>query len=315
MFSLLGFHTMLFCADIPESLASNAFTIQDETGGYRGEAHLTLTQPAASAGTHNLANLLLHFGMAIPLANYCLLEGADEQRLFDQTKSVSPMDLDAYLLARFCGIRFAWTTSLSCHLELDESAKVLYLFRYPSFCLAHISHPLSSEEEAYQTPIHSCVFDPSRQGRKLGQPKDVTGFLEEILLSYRLLFGQSKRSRRLFRKEVKPFAGVPLEGQDRLLASLCEMKKLPKRWSVRGESAEYDLAGDFPHLRNRLVKLLGFTAGKKPRGLKEMWLDKRDSASWMTFWTVLIIGSLGLFSSFVQTVFQILQYVAPREGK
>ena len=44
-----------------------------------------------------------------------------------------------------------------------------------------------------------------------------------------------------------------------------------------------------------------------------MWFDKRDSASWMTFWTVLIIGSLGLLLSFIQTVLQILQYVAALE--
>lgn len=61
------------------------------------------------------------------------------------------------------------------------------------------------------------------------------------------------------------------------------------------------------------MRLAGFMAEKKPRSLKDMWLDKRDSASWMTFWTVLIMGSLGLLLSFIQTVFQILQYVAALE--
>lgn len=310
VFSLLGFHTMLFSTDLPASLATNTFTIRDETNGHCNEAHLCLVQPAARAREHSLADLLLHFGMVLPLANYCPFDGTDEQRLFKQTKAVSPVDLNANLLARFGGIHFAWTTSLSCHLELDKSAKVLYVFRYPSFCLAHISHSLSSEEEAHKTPIHSCVFECSQQGMKWGTPKDVTGMLEEIMLSYRLLFGQSKRSRRLFLKELKPFAGVPAEGQDHLLSSLCGLKKLPKRWSVRGESAEYDLSEDFPHLRSRLVRLVGFLAEKKPRSLNEMWVDKRDSASWMTFWTVLIIGSLGVLLSFIQTVFQVLQYVA-----
>lgn len=310
VFSLVGFQTMLFSANLPASLAAGSFTIHDETDGHRGEAHLCLEQPAVRAREHSLADFLLHFGMVLPLANYCMSDGADEQRLFKQTKVVSSMDLDACLLARFCGIRFAWTTSLSCHLELDKSAQVLYMFRYPSFCLAHISHPLSSEEEAYQTPIHSCAFAPSQQSTKWATPEDVTGFLEEILLSYRLLFGQSKRSRRLFHRELKPFAGVPAEGQDPLLSSLCGLKKLPKRWNVRGEGLEYNLSEDFPHLRSRLVRLVGLMSEKKPRSLKELWFDKRDSASWMTFWTVLIIGSLGLLLSFVQTLFQILQYVA-----
>lgn len=314
VFSLLGLHTLLFSADLAASLSTGTLSIQDETDGHRGEAHLCLAQPAARAREHGLADLLLHFGMALPLANYCAADGPDEKRLFKQTRIVSPIDLDANLLARFCGVRFAWTASLSCHLELDRSAKVLYLFRYPSFCLAHISHPLSSEEEAHSTPIHSCVFEPSRQkGMVWGTAEDVTGLLRETLLSYRLLFGQSKAARRLFLKELTPFAGVPTEGQDPLLASLCGLKKLPRKWDVGGERAEYDLSEDFPHLRSRLVRLVGFAAEKKPRSLKEMWFDKRDSASWMTFWTVLIIGSLGLLLSFIQTVLQILQYVAALE--
>jgi hypothetical protein len=262
-----------------------------------------------------VAELLLGFGMILPPADYCAFDDADGQKkLFKQIKSIAPAELDAYLLARFCGIRFAWTASLSCHLELDKSAKVLYVFRYPSFCLAHISHPLTTEEESHRTPIHSCVFEASQYGVKWASPKDVSELLEEILLSYRLLFGQSKRSRRLFHKNLRPFAGIPPEGQDELLFDLCGLKKLPKRSSVRGENSEYDLSEDFPHLRSRLVKLVGFMAEKKPRNLRDMWLDKRDSASWMTFWAVLIFGSLGLFLSFIQTVFQVLQYVAALEG-
>jgi hypothetical protein len=39
---------MIFAADIPESLSTTNFTIQDETDGYRGEAHVCLAQPTPS---------------------------------------------------------------------------------------------------------------------------------------------------------------------------------------------------------------------------------------------------------------------------
>ena len=70
-----------------------------------------------------------------------------------------------------------------------------------------------------------------------GTAEDVTGLLRETLLSYRLLFGQSKAARRLFLKELTPFAGVPTEGQDPLLASLCGLKKLPGGLSPPEEPA------------------------------------------------------------------------------
>ena len=60
-------------------------------------------------------------------------------------------------------------------------------------------------------------------------------------------------------------------------------------------------------LRCRIAVLQQQLATSKPRGWKELWRDKRDSAQWVTFWAVIIIGGLGLLLSLLQVVVAILQ--------
>jgi len=38
-----------------------------------------------------------------------------------------------------------------------------------------------------------------------------------------------------------------------------------------------------------------------------LWDDKRDSASWFTFWAVLIFGGIAIILAFVQVILQIVQ--------
>jgi hypothetical protein len=135
--------------------------------------------------------------------------------------------------------------------------------------------------------------------------EDINDLLRETLLSYRLLFGQNKASRRLFRS-LNPFGDLPERCKDRNLSELCGRKQsgfetqLPERDS-------YVLSKDFPILRSRLAVLAYHFSNKRPRTWKELWNDKRDSASWFTFWTVLIFGGIAIILAFVQVVLQIVQ--------
>lgn len=138
--------------------------------------------------------------------------------------------------------------------------------------------------------------------------EDITELLQEILLSYRLIFGQSRRSRTLFRR-LRPFARIPNEGHDPFLSLVCSSKKFQCPIALT-EREQYDLAGDFPHLRSRLLQLNSYASSKKPRTIRQLWQDKRDSTAWLAFWSVLIFGSLSILLTVIQTVFQILQYVS-----
>ena len=147
--------------------------------------------------------------------------------------------------------------------------------------------------------------DPSEQWVS---QNDIHAFLNEILLSYRLLFGQVKSSRQFFRRHLEPLlaADVPPEGQDPLLAQLCG-SRLAATSILAKEKSIYRLDKDFPMLHSRLAILAKHVEGTKPRGWKELWRDKRDSAQWVTFWAVIIIGSLGLLLAFLQVVLGIVQ--------
>jgi hypothetical protein len=195
-----------------------------------------------------------------------------------------------------------WIDSLACHLELDTAFNTLYLFRYPTFCVANQCE--KSCQRSHAAVLHACA-KPSMATTQWATSDDVSHMLQETLTSYRLLFGQSKSARQLFRS-LTPFDGIPVEGHDLLLAELCG-RKTCQNLPDCSERDNYDLRHDFPMLRGRISALHYHLSTMKPRTWKELWRDKRDSAQWYTFWAVLVIGGLGVFFSFLQIILQILQ--------
>jgi hypothetical protein len=132
---------------------------------------------------------------------------------------------------------------------------------------------------------------------------DVIQLLHEVLLSYRLLFGQNTKSRRLF-QSLTIFESQEPEAQDPLLTQLCCEKTCVL--SIR-EREFYRLRRDFPILRSRIATLHHQMMNLKPRGWREIWNDKRDSAHWLTFWAVIFIGGAGLLLSLIQVLLQAAQ--------
>ncbi|KAH7175753.1 hypothetical protein EDB81DRAFT_633955 [Dactylonectria macrodidyma] len=302
MFSILGWQTMLYKPDL-FSCATGGFNILDEMDGYHGEARICLNQSPLS-GKCDLPSFLLGFGMMLPPRDYCAFDDMDDKKLINNTKVIISKDLNAYVLTKVCGVRLQWVDSLSCHLELDKHSGTLFLYRYPSFCVSSLQ--TRDTKERRRGAIHSCGFE--RPGSvPWASEEDVTELLQEILLSYRLLFGQSRRSRSLFRR-LRPFAHIPHEGHDQFLSLICSRKQFNCPITLT-EREEYDLAGDFPHLRSRIVRLSSYASSKKPRSIRQLWRDKRDSTAWLAFWSVLIFGSVSILLGVVQAVFQIMQYV------
>ena len=143
---------------------------------------------------------------------------------------------------------------------------------------------------------------------------EVTDFLQEVLLSYRLLFGQSKAGRHFYRRSWSSTPtedNTPSERQDPLLPILCGRKSISFFLSGK-ERTIYRLARDFPMLRCRIASMSKQVASTKPRGWKELWRDKRDSAQWVTFWAVIIIGGFGLFLSLLQVILALVQVASSR---
>jgi hypothetical protein len=303
VFSIIGWQTMLYKPDFFTCTTGN-FTILDDMDGYRGETRLDLSQPPFSSRT-DLPSFLLRFGMMLPPRDYCAFSDAEGKNMFESTKVINSKDLSAHVLTKICGIRLQWVDSLSCHLELDSHSGTLFLYRYPSFCVSNLHR--ASTKERQKGVLHYCGLE--RPGSMMwADEEDIVALLQEILLSYRLLFGQSRRSRALFRR-LRPFARIPHDGHDQVLSLICGRKHFNCPADLI-ERDEYDLTGDFPHLRSKLLRLNSYASSKKPRSIQQLWRDKRDSTAWLAFWSVLIFGSLSILLGIVQTAFQILQYVS-----
>ncbi|KAI0157225.1 hypothetical protein GGR57DRAFT_461285 [Xylariaceae sp. FL1272] len=294
VFAIIGWQTMLYRPDIL-SCPKDQLCIVDEMDGHHGESHMSLKQDCIASSKH-LADFLLGFGLMLPPSNYHVLADAEEIKTYDRLKTVDPSTLNAFLLTSIGGVTIKWTDSLACHLELDKDSRVLYIFRYPSFCW--------SNREATKSVLLSCA-SATPGNSHWSTMQDIHQLMEEVVLSYRLLFAQSVRSRRLFQK-LSPFENLPFGARDDLLASLCISKDFNLPPGVIQRDA-YELARDFSHLRTRLMHLSIHLNERKPRSWTELWLDNRDSASWLTFWAVLIIGGIGLLLAFIQVALQVVQ--------
>ena len=300
VFAVIGWQTMLYRPNT-RSCPPVQLAIVNEMDGHQGQAHMCLKQSHSACKRH-MHEFLLGFGVLLPPRNFSVLESPEDKTAFNELKTVTATSFNAHLLVSIGDINVKWIDSLACHLEFDTSSNTLFLFRYPSFCIANI--PPGKSVSSHKSVIHSCAA-PQDDSTQWATADEVTQMLNETILSYRLLFGQNKAARQLFRK-LGPFDDIPKRGRDQTLLKLCGQKCCETTIGVL-ERETYDLPRDFPIFRSRLAILLRHLSNKKPRTWKELWLDKRDSASWLTFWAVLIIGGLGIVLAFIQVVLQIVQ--------
>ncbi|KAI9794606.1 MAG: hypothetical protein M1816_004493 [Peltula sp. TS41687] len=299
VFAFLGWQTMLYAPSFgtcpPQQLA-----LGDVLDGYTGQAYTVRKQDQAST-RHRLPDFLLRFGVMLPGENTCFTEDREERQAFENLVIVNPQEFNASLLQSVARVRIQWVDVLAPHLEYDQATNTLFLFRYSSFCAANLP---SSEEKDLKGVIHSCAC---RDGSLecWASRSDVTRFLHEVVLSYRLLFGQTQAARQLFRS-MAPFAGTPVEGHDPLLPMLCGGKSFD--CSALAQDRElYRLSRDFPILRSRIAVLHQHLSSMKPRGWRELWRDRRDTAQWYTFWAVMVIGGCGIVLTLVQVGLQAAQ--------
>ena len=106
----------------------------------------------------------------------------------------------------------------------------------------------------------------------------------EILLSFRLLFGQDKHSWQAFNASFRNVAGITKDGDqvhDPLLVRLCGSKWKRERAFYRSIGApeasnHYSAMRDFPLLGARLARLQRFSEVQNPHDWKVLWYDQRD---------------------------------------
>lgn len=141
---------------------------------------------------------------------------------------------------------------------------------------------------------------------------------QEVILSYRLLFGQDGNSRKLAREELCQLKNKYTNQKvDSMLYDLCERKYehgslwwktydkvlqgYPSEiWPITCRTMEghlqqsdvYSIRDDFPRLGPRLIKLQQFSLRQRPSKLTDLWRDRRNPLQWYTFWAVILVRGL-----------------------
>jgi hypothetical protein len=135
-FAILGWQTMLYRPAFgtcpPQQLA-----IEDVLDGYTGQAYMTLKQDQSRIKSC-LADFLLGFGLMLPSENLCVSDDPEDCLAFEKVAIVGPDEFNAALLKSFAHISIKWVDTLAPHLEFDKATNTLFLFRYPSFCMANL---------------------------------------------------------------------------------------------------------------------------------------------------------------------------------
>jgi hypothetical protein len=201
-------------------------------------------------------------------------------------------------------LEIRWVDTLALHLDYDKSSRTLSLFRYPSFCIAM----LQSKGALYAfATTESNPVDPR------ATEEEITFFLREILLSYRLLFGQSKPARRFFRNMLNG-GSVLSQNPDPLLRSLCLYQYFANTL-VPADRLVYVTPRDFLVLGER-VELLGAELRcTKPRSWRNLLRDRRDSLQYWTFWLVAIFGVASIVLSLMQVILGLVQVLQAQQAQ
>lgn len=291
IFALLGWQSMVYVPALNVSPPSMLSVHQDIDSGLVFDTRSVL----ADLCDRPLSILLKGFGNLLPTrAPVASLAAVESTRAAATWTPLFPAELNAYTLHTLLGVRFRWVDSIALHLDYDRSSKTLCLFAFPSACAAQLRNR-SGAIFAFASAEGRDAPDPR------GDEDDIAHILEEVLLSLRLLFAQSLKSRRLFRRVFSP-EEAPFTRPDTLLPQLCSEKTLELgngTWVPRDRRIYY-AARDFPVLYERVELLAKELNGVRPKSVRDLLRDRRDTLQFWTFWLVAIIGGVSIVLSAVQ---------------
>lgn len=303
VFALLGWQSMLFLPSFQNN-PLRELAIHRAPGEPNSGLLFDTYSVSLSVADRPLPILLKAFGNLLPARCWPSENVASEvaKAVYSWT-SLSSSDINAYLLHTLLRADIRWVDNLALHLDYDKSTRTLSIFRYPSFCVAMLQS---------KGAIYSFSSTEQHPADPRATEEEITYFLSETLLSYRLLFGQSKSARKFFRNMLS--SGSVLScNQDPLLRSLC-LDQYFAHLFVPADRPVYVTARDFLVLGERVELLAAELRGTKPRSWRDLLRDRRDTLQYWTFWLVAIVGGTGIMLSLMQVILGIIQVVQPRGG-
>jgi hypothetical protein len=134
-------------------------------------------------------------------------------------------------------------------------------------------------------------------------PVDASKYALEVLMSYRLIFGQDEKSWNAYKKEKvyrNKRTRQHLPDHDELLDRLCgqNWRKEAKFYSeLNPLDAAYLPSSELPYLGERLLRLQKFSEAQNPQSWSILWRDRRNlcnyislsSLSYLAIWFFVLI--------------------------
>lgn len=303
VFALLGWQSMLFLPSFEDSTYGQ-LAIRKAPDVPNSGLLFDTYSVSENLADRPLAILLKAYGNLLPVCCRSSRTVVSElARTVQSWTSLSPFDTNAYLLHTLLRVEIRWVDTLALHLDYDKSSRTLSLFRYPSFCIAM----LQSKGALYAfASTESDAVDPR------ATEEEITFFLQEILLSYRLLFGQSRPARRFFRNMLSR-GSVLSQNPDPLLRSLCLDQHFADTL-VPADRLVYVTLRDFLVLGKWVELLAAELRCTRPRSWRDLLRDQRDSLQYWTFWLVAIFGVTSIVLSLMQVILSLVQVMQAQQS-
>ncbi|KAF2116368.1 hypothetical protein BDV96DRAFT_686740 [Lophiotrema nucula] len=176
VFAAIGWSTMLYTAILQEPDSDFCTSTQD-----LGDAELRVAQSAGRP----ISALLRNFSL-IPVS---CPPGIKNSQGLDTLLAVT--HLNFFSLTNLCDVSIEWVDDLSKHCEFNRYSqnKSLKLFRFPSFCAEICLNEVNGSLLSRICRGHNCQNDCHALSDTVTE-----AYMTEVLMTYRLLFGQHRRS-------------------------------------------------------------------------------------------------------------------------
>lgn len=314
IFAVIGLLTMLY---VPAtSIITGNFTIDVPSG-----LDTIRTQQSCDSAQNRLSGFLKGFGKLVPFSTTPAPVGSEDTP--DEELFVSK--LTYFSLRNLSQLNIIWTNDLGSHLYFNEDTHDLMLFRLTSFCLSHVEDHHSSSFfcrfVAQMYPIYLVSSNILYSAIELlctqlvysesSETPVCNLFVHEVLLTYRMIFGQERGSRKLF-KSVEKRRAAEHGLVDPFLNRLCCYPSIDSNGPLDNRfvpSDVYRKNEDFPIFGERLLSLQSHISRQNPSKLLAIWKDRRNPLNFFNLWAVIVFGVLTLLLGTLQLIVGIVALV------
>lgn len=295
VFAILGWQSMLYRPAFSTS-SQDEFVVHEDSDQLNSGLVFDTNKVSADLADRPLFVILKGFGNLLPSPNIAQV-ASENSKTASTWLPLNPAETNAYLLLTLLHVRIRWVDCLALHLDYNKSSRTLSLFSYPSFCAAM----LQSKGTIFSfASTEKKSFDPR------ANEEDILQFMQEVLLSFRLLFGQHSPSRKLFPQIYRPTERYQMP--DQLLPILCTGKRIhQKSLPLSLDLPVYFAAQHSPVLSERIELIAKELKNSRPTTMRQLLRDRRDTLQYWTFWLVSIYGTIGIILSLVQVIFGAIQ--------